>query len=48
MHQPQRWECVIWWQVLPCLIEGGKTATSYYVMAREMVRRCECRREDGQ
>ena len=47
MVQPQGWECVIYRQVLPCLIEGRKTATSYYVLADEMVRRCSCRGMEG-
>lgn len=39
---PEAWECRLWEQILPCLIEGRKTASSYYVLAVEMVRRCRC------
>ena len=48
VEQPSAWECVIWRQVLPALEEGGKTASSYYVMAQEAVQRCAVqKREEG-
>lgn len=40
MQVPERWECAIWRQVLPALVEAGKTRSSYYVMAQEAMRLC--------
>ena len=46
MTTPQSWECPIYRKVLITLEESGRTDSSHYVLAKEVVRLCEREKVD--